>query len=135
MFFYGFFQSWARGNTAAITWSCFQNTKLLVTAILLSSLYLLHLNTEKFNIFEFFLVPEALLCCRVVVVAKLNNFRLPCSDFSNSAAGPGLQEGTAQTPFSCTVTHTCGTKLMYSASFIGILCTPTQGMATILAVL
>ena len=33
------------------------------------------------NIFQIFPVPEALLCCRVVIVAKLKHCRLPSSVF------------------------------------------------------
>ena len=64
-------QSWARNNTVATMWPCFQATQLLVTALLQYSLWLLHLDTETLTYFEFSLVPEALLRCRVVVVAKL----------------------------------------------------------------
>ena len=40
----------------------------------------LHLDSETLIFFEFFLVPEALLRCPVVVDAKLNNCRVPSSD-------------------------------------------------------
>ena len=39
--------------------------------------WLLHLDTQIEIFFEFCLVPEALLRCRVVVVAKLKNCRMP----------------------------------------------------------
>ena len=59
-------QSWARDNTTATTWPGFQATNLFFIALLLYSLWLLHLDTEKLIFFEFFLVPEVLLrcCCR-----------------------------------------------------------------------
>ena len=41
------------------------------------SLWLYHLDTETFQFVVFFLDPDLLLCCRVVVVAKLNSCRVP----------------------------------------------------------
>ena len=48
-------------------------------ALHLYSLCLLYLDTAIFTFFTFFLVSEAPLRCRVVVVAKLNNCRVPSS--------------------------------------------------------
>ena len=48
-------------------------------AILLYLLWLSHLDTEAQLFFDFFLVPEAILCCRNVVVAKLKDCRVPSS--------------------------------------------------------
>ena len=56
-------QSWARYNTAATTWPCFQATQLLVLVMCLCLLWLLHLYTETLKNFEFFLVAEDLLRC------------------------------------------------------------------------
>ena len=42
-------------------------------------LWQLHLDTEVLTFFECFLVSEAPLRCRVVVVAKLSNCRVPSS--------------------------------------------------------
>ena len=69
-------QSWARGNVAATTCSCFQASTLSTVY----SLWLLHLHTKTLEFFLFFLrqwsaIP--LLCCRVVVVAKLKHCRVP----------------------------------------------------------
>ena len=82
-------QSWASDNSAATTWPCFKATKLLVIALLLYSLWQLHLDTKTLTFFTFFRVPEALLRCRVVIVAKLNNRNVPSSVYepSNSAMG------------------------------------------------
>ena len=54
-----------------------QVSKLLDFAFLLYSLWQLHLVTETLIVFEFFLFPEALLRCRVVVVAKIKNCSVP----------------------------------------------------------
>ena len=45
-------------------------------------MWIFHLGTKAFNFVVFFLVPDALLRCRivVVVVAKLENGRVPSSD-------------------------------------------------------
>ena len=69
---YSNMQIWARDNTFATTWPCFQTSKLLDFTFLLYSLWQPRLNTETLIFFEFFLVPETLLRYRVVVVAKLN---------------------------------------------------------------
>ena len=45
--------------------------KLLIIALCLYSMWLLHLDTKTLTFCLFFLVPEALLHCRVVVVVKL----------------------------------------------------------------
>ena len=73
------YQSRAHDNSAATMWPCFQATKLYVTSILLHLVWLLRLETETLLFFDFFLVPEGLLRCRVVVVAKLYNCRVPSS--------------------------------------------------------
>ena len=73
------YQSWARDNTAATTWPWFQATTLFVIAILLYFLWLLLLDTKTLIFFTFVLVFEALLCCSVVVVAKLKNCPVPSS--------------------------------------------------------
>ena len=48
---------------------------------ILYSLWLLHLDTETLTFFEFCVVSEALLRCRVVVFTKLKNCRVPSSAF------------------------------------------------------
>ena len=63
--------SWARDNTAATMWPCFQVTKLLIIALYLYMLFLFHLDTEPLTFSVFFLVIKASLCGRVVVVAEL----------------------------------------------------------------
>ena len=63
-------QSWARDNVT---------TKILAMAQCLFSWRLLHLDTETLTFFIFFSFTEALLCCRVVVVEKLKNWRVPSS--------------------------------------------------------
>ena len=52
---------------------------VMVTAILLYSLWLLNLDTETLIFFEFFLVPETLWRC--LVVAKVKNCRVPSSAY------------------------------------------------------
>ena len=42
--------------------------------------YVLHLDIEALTFLVFFLVTEALLPCRVVVVAKIKNCRVPSSE-------------------------------------------------------
>ena len=76
-------QNWARDNTAATTWPCFQATQLLVIALLLYSLRLLHLVTETLMLFRIFSClwgSITLSCCLVVVVAKLKNCCVPSSN-------------------------------------------------------
>ena len=72
-------QSWARDNTAANTEHYLQATKVLVIVLCLYSLWQLHLDSETLIFWYFFLVTEALLRCRVVVVAKLKKCRAPSS--------------------------------------------------------
>ena len=50
-------------------------------AFCLYFLWLLHLDSETITCFRFYQVPGALLSCRVVVVAKLNNCRVPSSAY------------------------------------------------------
>ena len=58
-------QSWARDNTTAIMWQCFQVKKLLFIPIFwVYSLWLLHIDTEALKFFIFFLVSESPLCWR-----------------------------------------------------------------------
>ena len=64
--FYPNHQCWALDNRDATLWLCFQTTVLL--ALFLYSLRLLHLDTETLTF---------LLRCRVVVVGKLTNCRVP----------------------------------------------------------
>ena len=72
-------QSWARDNTAT---TCFLNKQLFIIALHLYSLWLLHYDTEALTFFKKFLVTEALLRCCVIIVAKLNNCRVPSSAIS-----------------------------------------------------
>ena len=65
---HSFFQSWARVNTAATTWPCFQATNLLVMALYPILSWLLQLDTETLTLFMFVFVPQALL---LYVVALL----------------------------------------------------------------
>ena len=51
----------------------------------------LQLDTETLTFFEFFLVPEDLLRCRVVLVAKLESCRVPSS--SNKTFGRIPEKG------------------------------------------
>ena len=74
-------QSWARDNTAAKTWLCFQVEKLLIIALCLYSLWLVDLDIQGLHFFVIFLVSEATLLCCIFIVAKLNNCRLPNSYF------------------------------------------------------
>ena len=73
-------QSWAGDNSVATMWPCFQGTKLFVIAIFTISVVAIPSRHQGLTIF---LVPdlvlEALLRCRVVVVAKLKNCRVPSS--------------------------------------------------------
>ena len=48
----------------------FSGLKVVEFCILLDSFWQLHLDTETLTFFEFFIVPEALLRCRVVTKAK-----------------------------------------------------------------
>ena len=79
--FFMYNQSWARDNSVATKWPCYHSTKLFVVAILLYLLLLPHLDTEAQLFFDFCLVPEAILRCRVV--AKLNNCCVPSSVYNN----------------------------------------------------
>ena len=79
-----FFQSWwARDNTAATTWPCFQATQLLVLNSYSLSIFvqLIHLYTILLTFFEFCLVPQALLRCRDVVASKLKIDACPALGF------------------------------------------------------
>ena len=78
--------SWARDNTSATAWPCFQAKKWLVIAFCLYPLWLLLLDTETLTFFDFFLGTEALLRCRIVVVAKLKNVACPAL-FNNAGMG------------------------------------------------
>ena len=55
----------------------FSGHKIVGYHIMSMSLWLLHLDSETLTIVLFFRVTKALLHCRVVVVAKLNNCRAP----------------------------------------------------------
>ena len=55
LLFHDYLCWWARDNTDATMWPCFQATKLLVIAFLLYSLWLLHLDTETLIFLECFL--------------------------------------------------------------------------------
>ena len=66
-------QSWARDNVVKFSGQIIGDFCIVSTVY---SLRLFHLDTEVFTFFGFFLVTEALLRCRVVVVAKLNNCRM-----------------------------------------------------------
>ena len=59
----------------------FSGHKVVVIAILLYLLELLHPVTKTKIFFKFVLVPDALLRCRVVVVAKQKNCRMPSYAF------------------------------------------------------
>ena len=92
-------QSWARDNTAATTWPCFQDKKFLVIAywliaLFLCSLWLLHRETDPRNICRIFSGPwEAPLRCGIVVVARLKTkLRVPRSANPSHLAGY-LQDG------------------------------------------
>ena len=71
------FQSWARDNTTATTWQCFQAKKLFIITICLYSLWLLRSDTAAFTFFEFVLVTEALFLLRFRVVVKLTLVACP----------------------------------------------------------
>ena len=72
---YVYNQSWARNNSVATMWPCFQGTKLFVIAILLYLLWLplsRHWGLTMFRLFSGpWLVPEAMLHCRVVALSLL----------------------------------------------------------------
>ena len=57
----------------------FSGQKWLTIALCQYSLWLLHFDTEASIFFVFFRVTEALLRCRVVIVAKLLKWRVPSS--------------------------------------------------------
>ena len=79
-------QSWARHNTPATTLprQCdpvFPQKKLLINGIMcIYVVAILHLDTDVHTFFPLFLVTEAPLRCRVVVVVQLKNWRVPSSD-------------------------------------------------------
>ena len=74
-YFHIYCQSRARFNTAATTQPCFQANKLLSMAFM----SILVVATPPRTFFVFFLVSEAALRCRIVVVGKLINCRVPSS--------------------------------------------------------
>ena len=70
------FQSWARDNTAATTWPCFQATQVVGWCILVT----IFVVTTPFNIFQKNSCPCSSLtvsCCHIVVVVKKKNCRMP----------------------------------------------------------
>ena len=76
-------QSWARDNIAAITWSCFQATKLFLLQYYCTIFCVPILSRHRdLNIVRIFSGPwgSSVLRCRLVVVTKLENCRVPSSD-------------------------------------------------------
>ena len=76
--------------------------KGLITAGCLYSMWIFHLGTKAFNFVVFFLVPDALLPCCVVVVAELENGRVPSSDLYYTCPTKGSVGGN-EPPRGCPV--------------------------------
>ena len=74
-------QSWARDNTAATTWPCFQAKKMVDIVLWLYSVWLLHLQIPrpKKNSGPWCSISLSSFC--IGVVAKLNNCCVPSSAY------------------------------------------------------
>ena len=69
--------TWLRHTELGTRQQCWDNVAIfsgnktvIVIALCQHLMLLLHLETETLTFFEFFLVPQALLRCRVVFIAK-----------------------------------------------------------------
>ena len=94
-------QSWARENTSGQRDHVFRPTAWWFISL---CLYMLRLFRHRnLNIFRIFFVNENLTCCRAVVVAKLNNCRVPSSANNNYSY---VRKNVLSLNFClCTVTH------------------------------